>query len=316
MFTLIKRLERRWLPYVANTLDSLIARARRQGKHRFLIVWNYGLGDTALWAEPLCVRIRRRLPQAELTFLTRDDNADTFKLVRDVNVIADPLLKRKQEIDLEANLNRLGHSRDEFDYIIDQRYSTRWLYWAYKKHTPRLVWYDAWDGFSDKFNLKHHAYIGIHIDSETGQFYSWNKNWSEQNWLSLIEVITTIYKKEIVLFGVRKDNHYIIPGVVDLRGKTSILDVLSIIKNRCEFLFAPDSGILSLAYYLDIPFELKIISLWCSFRFEKWYDHGMGILMLGPSPNPHLSHAFFMKKDINHIHVDEVIERFDRMLHP
>jgi ADP-heptose:LPS heptosyltransferase len=316
MFTLIKRLERRWLPYVANTLDSLIAKARRQGKHRFLLVWNYGLGDTALWAEPLCVRIRRRLPQAQLTFLTRDDNADTFKLIRDVDVIVDPLLKRKQEIDLEATLKRLGHSRDEFDYIIDQRYSTRWLYWAYKKHTPRLVWHDAWDAFSDNFNLKHNAYIGIHADSETGPFYSWNKNWPRQNWLSLIEIITTTYKKEIILFGMQKDDHYLIPGVIDLRGKTSILDVLSLIKNRCEFLFAPDSGVLSLAYYLDIPFELKIISLWCSFRFERWYDHGMGILMLGPSPNPNLSHAVFMKKDINDIRVDEVIERFNLMLQP
>jgi ADP-heptose:LPS heptosyltransferase len=311
MFDLIKRLERRWLPYLANSLDSLIARARREGKHRFLFVWNYGLGDTALWAEPLCVRIRRRMPQAQITFLAREDNADTFKLLRDVRVIADPLLKRKQEVDLDATLERLGYSRDAFDYLLDRRYSTRWLYWAYQKHVPRLVWRHEWDDLANHFPLHHHEYIALHADTETGHFYSWNKNWSQANWSMLIKILTESYGKEIILFGMKKDDYYSIPGVIDLRGKTSsILDVLSIIKNRCQFLLAPDSGILSLIYYIDTPFDLNVISLWCSFRFEKWYDQGMGILMLGKSPNPKLSHEFLMRKNINDIQVGEVVERF------
>lgn len=314
MLNLVKRLERRWLPYLANSLDSLIARARREGKHRFLFVWNYGLGDTALWAEPLCVRIRRRIPQAQITFLARPDNADTFKLLRDVRVISDPLLKRKQAVDLDATLERLGCRRDAFDYLLDRRYSTRWLYWAYQKHVPRLVWRDAWDDLAHQFHLDHREYIAIHADTETGPYYSWNKNWSEAHWKALIKVLTEVYGKDVILFGIQKDERYAMPGVTDLRGKTSsILDVLSIIKNRCQFLLAPDSGILSLIYYIDMPFDLKVISLWCSFRFEKWYDQGMGILMLGKSPNPKLAHEFLMRKNINDIRVDEVVDRFVSM---
>ena len=55
-------------------------------------------------------------------------------------------------------------------------------------------------------------------------------------------------------------------NVIDLRGKTSILEVLSIIKNKCSYLILPDGGILSLTYFLDINFPIKIVSLWNDYQ--------------------------------------------------
>ncbi len=74
-----------------------------------------------------------------------------------------------------------------------------------------------------------------------------------------------------MLFGHAQPQRFDAPRVIDLRGRTSFLDVLSIIKNRARILLAVDSGILTMAYYLDCPFPLHVVSLWS--------DPRQGILM-------------------------------------
>jgi len=71
-------------------------------------------------------------------------------------------------------------------------------------------------------------------------------------------------------------------GVFDLRGKTSLLEWLSFIQ-QCSTLLLPDSGLLAMAYYLDVSFPIDIISLWA--------DPCQGILKQGvASPNGQLRH--------------------------
>ena len=98
-------------------------------------------------------------------------------------------------------------------------------------------------------------------------------------------------------------------GLIDLRGETTLHEMLSIIKNRCSYLIAPDSGVLSLTYYIDVTFPLKVISLWA--------DPKQGILKQNvASPNPELVHAPLIGKkgDISSITVDEVCELFNDAL--
>jgi hypothetical protein len=53
-------------------------------------------------------------------------------------------------------------------------------------------------------------------------------------------------------------------------------------KNVCSALVLPDGGLLSLIYYLDCSFPLKVLSLW---------NDCQGVLKQKvPSPNPQLCH--------------------------
>ncbi|MGH2611703.1 MAG: hypothetical protein ACRDFB_01480, partial [Rhabdochlamydiaceae bacterium] len=91
-------------------------------------------------------------------------------------------------------------------------------------------------------------------------------------------------KQPIILFGLKKEPIFKHPRIYDLRGETSPLEILSIIKNRCLSLIAPDSGVLGLTYFLNTPFPLKLVSLWA--------DPNHGILKQNvPSPNPLLEHT-------------------------
>jgi hypothetical protein len=88
--------------------------------------------------------------------------------------------------------------------------------------------------------------------------------------------------------------------------------MLSAIRNRCSVLVAPDSGVLTMAYYLDVDDPITIVSLWA--------DPRQGILKQGvASPNPRLRHVPLRGEgeDVSKIPVDdvyrEVVAGLDRM---
>jgi hypothetical protein len=86
-----------------------------------------------------------------------------------------------------------------------------------------------------------------------------------------------------------------------MRGKTSFLEVLSIIKNSCFLAVLPDGGILSVLYYLDKNFKIKIISLWQDIQ---------GILKQRVnSCNKKLIHIPIIKDSMRNICAKEVIEK-------
>ena len=88
---------------------------------------------------------------------------------------------------------------------------------------------------------------------------------------------------EIILFGFEQKPAFSLDGIIDLRGKTTLFEMLSTIVNHCRYMLVPDSGVLSMTYYLDTPFAIDIVSLWA--------DPRQGVLKQNvASPNPMLCH--------------------------
>lgn len=274
---MIKKL---WRKIVPNPFDKLLKQAVKKGKKSFLICWNRGLGDIPLGLYALVARIRTYIPDSRVTFLTRPALAEGFSFLEDVSVIAIPHLKRGEPIDVKQ---ALGPAADSYDVILENPDPTYWVRWQLGQLVPRLKWKEEWDGLWKKFDELHgsHVYIGVHVQTET--HYSYEKNWPHDKWEQAFRHLLARRSAKIVLFGNEPLLKFDIEGIIDLRGQTSVKEFLSVIKNRCTTLIAPDSGVLSLMYYIDANFPLKVISLWA--------DDKQGILKQNvPSPNLQLEH--------------------------
>ena len=107
----------------------------------------------------------------------------------------------------------------------------------------------------------------------------------------------------MVLFGFAPEPEFDLKSVIDLRGKTQLLSLLSIVKNKLDYLVVPDSGLLSLTYYVDAAFPLKMVSLWS--------DPRQGVLKQNvDSPNPDLLHIPLIGQDesVANISVEHVMQ--------
>lgn len=278
-----------WRRYGPNPFDQQLRRARAEQKKRFLLCWNRGLGDIPLGLYALNTRIRSFLPDAEITYVTRSDLLDGFKMLQQVSTIEDPAWKRGVAFDLDASLSRVGKTRGDFDVVIEHPNPSRWLLWQLKSLTPRLTWDPAWDRLAERFGLPERC-IGVHVQTETT--YGYEKNWPVDYWKDFFERVSVEHNGEIVLFGMGNGTHFLGPHVHDMRGRTSLFEMLSIIKNHCRYLLVPDSGVLSMTYYIDAPFPIDIVSLWA--------DPRQGVLKQGvASPNPQLAHRPLIAKKGN-----------------
>lgn len=293
---MMKALKRLLTP---NPFDVMLKDAASKGHKKILVAWNRGLGDIALGLYALVHRIREYMPDAKITFLTRPDLKDGFLLLADVDIIASPTIVRGREFSVAEEMEKMGRSLADFDLVIEKPDPTRWLYWQIGKLTPRLAWKSEWDELHKKFSLpKEGDAIGVHVQTET--CYNYEKNWPEAYWNQFFS--KTGSKAHFFLFGFKKEPVFEGPNIVDLRGKTNLLEMLSIIKNRCTHLVVPDSGVLSLTYYLDIATPLRVVSLWA--------DPAQGILKQKvASPNRSFSHVAMIgkNKDTSRIPVDEVM---------
>lgn len=286
-----------------NELDRLLKKAASERKQKFLIVWNRGLGDIALGLYALVHRIKSAIPAAQITFLTRKELEEGFRLLGGVDVIIAQWWKRGVPIDLQDSLKRLNIAGSEFDVIMEKVDPTKWLSWQIGELIPKLVWNDEYNKYCERFPLPDgRNCIGVHLNSETGQFYKYQKDWPMENWKILFERLCKNADVKIVLFGNSKTGDFHMPSIIDLRGETGLLEMLSIIKNRCHTLIAPDGGVLSLTYYIDTYFPIAVISL--------WGDARQGVLKQRvPSPNKGLIHVPLRGADssISNISVDEVV---------
>lgn len=293
---MFKKLIRKFGP---NPLDQLLKRAQKKKQKNILLFWNRGLGDIALGLFAIVHRIREFIPDAKITFLTRPNLRDGFLLLGGVEILVAPTLKRGDKVDVRDLLRAMGVDPARFDLIIDRPDPTYWVKWQLGKLTPLLHWQKEWDQLCEKFNLDpSDTYVGAHVQTETS-YAEW-RNWPTESWTSLFEKITGSGKK-VLLFGFENQPVFDIPGVIDLRGKTPLFELLSIIKNRCSALVVPDSGVSSMVYFLKETFPMKHISLWA--------DPNMGILKQNvASPNPNLLHIPLIGKDknITNISVEEV----------
>jgi len=282
-----------------NPLDRMLKKARAKNQKRVLLFWNRGLGDIALGLYAIVYRIREWIPDAEITFLTRPNLADGFHLLSSGEVLVAPKLKRGEEVDVTGVLEDIGIDPARFDLIIEKPDPTYWVKWQLGKLTPVLHWKEKWNALDEKYGLNSkESYVGAHVQTET-DYAAW-RNWPVDSWRALFEK-TVKSGKKILLFGFEKDPLFDMPGVIDLRGDTPLFELLAIIKNHCEALIVPDSGISSMVYFLKETFPIKHISLWA--------NPNMGILKQNvSSPNPLLKHIPLIGKDenISNITVDEV----------
>lgn len=290
-------LKKLWRTYGPNPFDASLKRAKKEHKTRFLIYWNRGLGDLALGLYTLNLRIREWIPEAKITYLTRQDLADGFQLLEDVEVIVSPSLKRGQPLKLSEHLI----DPSQFDVILEKPDPTRWLMWQLGKVTPRLKWEEKWNTAHQRFSFPRKSpLIGVHVQTET--HYQYEKNWPVHYWQTFFKESFEKYGAYSLLFGFSKQVPFDQEGVIDLRGETTLFEMLSIIKNCCQFLLVPDSGVLSLTYYLNQAFPLHIVSIWA--------DPKQGILKQKvASPNPLLHHypLIAKNKDLSHLDVQQVI---------
>lgn len=291
-----------WKKWGPNPLEQSLRKIKGGEKRRLLIVWNRGLGDIALGLYALVYRIRQMVPNAEITFLTRRDLEEGFKLLEDVDLLIAPTWERGSFYDLNATLESLGKSRDEFDLIFEKPDPTHWVRWQLGTLVPKLKWQDDWDSLVDNFPLSAtEKYIAMQPQTETQ--YGYEKNWPISHWQELIQLLTLKTGMKVVLFGKNPDTSFSSEKIIDLRGKTRLLEMLSLIKNRISILIVPDSGVLSLSYFLNTSFPLRIISLWS--------DPRQGVLKQNvPSPNPLLLHTPLRakKEDLRLLSVQEVIK--------
>lgn len=265
-----------WSKFGPNPFDRKLKKAARQGCKTILIPWNRGLGDIALGLYAIVHRIREFISSAEITFVIRPDLEEGFQLLPGVNVILAPEWSRGKVASLPKNL-------PPFDLILDNPNPTKWVAWQRGTLTPKMEWNPAWDLLCKRFNLPSHC-IAAHVNCETGYYFE--RNWTIEKWQELFSSLD----EPIILFGLKKTPLFQHPRLIDLRGETSLFEILAILKNHCRYLIAPDSGILAMTYFLNVTFPLKVISLWA--------DPHHGILKQNvPSPNPLLNHRPLISSD-------------------
>jgi ADP-heptose:LPS heptosyltransferase len=291
-----------WRKFGINPLDRLLKKAVKRKQTKFLLCWNRGLGDIALGMYALVYRIRHFIPDAKITFVTRSDLSQGFRLLENVTLLIDPAMKRKQAFDLDACLQSHDLKRSDFDVVIEHPDPTYWLKWQLGTLVPRLRWVSEWEELHRKFAIDPaKRCIGVHVHSETS--YGYEKNWPHTHWQEFFNEITRKGDVQVLLFGHAPTPLFPVEGVIDLRGKTTLAEMLSLLKNTCQSLVVPDSGVLSLIYFLDAEFPLKIVSLWA--------DPHQGVLKQNvASPNPLLVHVPLRapQEDLRKLTVADVLQ--------
>lgn len=288
--------------FLPNPLDRMLKRSLKRGKKRILLAWNRGLGDIPLGLYAVVQRIRTYIPDAEVTFLTRKELRDGFSLLEGVDVLAAPEWKRGEKIHVKRALQQLGRGVEEFDLIIEQPSPTDWVCWQLGSLTPRLKWEAVYDALWKRFNLPDgYTYVGVQLVAESAHG-PW-RNWPTEHWGQLFDRLEQVPNIKVVLFGFGDTPQFSHRNLIDLRGKTSLFELLSLLKNRCSHAVLPDSGILSTLYYLDVQFPIRVVSLWADKQ---------GVLKQGvPSPNRELFHAplFGASRDLSAVQPSEVLDQ-------
>jgi ADP-heptose:LPS heptosyltransferase len=241
------------------------------------------------------------VPDAQIVFLVRKNLLDGFSLLEGVEAIASPGWERGKPYDVKKSLLELGRNPKEFDLILEWPNPTDWVRWQHGNLVPRLSWNKEHDDLWKKFDLPDGCiYIGAQASAETN--YGLWRNWPEERWREFFQKLKQYKKARVLLFGFGSEPLFESDQVIDLRGKTTLFELLSIVKNCCHHLIAPDSGVLSMAYYLDAVFPLQIVSLWA--------DPKHGVLKQNvASPNPLLVHRPLIgsHRDCSTIEVHQVL---------
>jgi hypothetical protein len=254
---------------------------------RVLFYWNRGLGDIAMGLVPLFEKLRAANPRVRIEVLTRADLADGFALAGVDTIHVAPGLARGERDGFARHRAACAElSSGHFEIVFAAPDPTRWLAHLLPATTPRLVFPPAWDALHAEIPgiLPGRTLIVAHASAETGQFYGYTKDWPTTHWHELFARYRDHEDIQWLLIGHVPTPDYAYANVLDLRGRTTLPQVLSLLRHRARALVAIDSGILCLVWCLAADFDLDVISLWA--------DPHQGILKLGlPAPNHRLVHA-------------------------
>lgn len=299
---------KRWRRVVADRLhgtpfDRALVLATRAGQRDFVFGWNRGLGDIALGLAPLFARIRAHIAGSRIILVTRPDLADMAALADVDDVVIVDALARDAPLDPLAEAQARGITFRGEPVVFANADPTRWLDGQRTAFPPRLAWKPAFDALASRFAVPDEGriVIGAHVNSETAQYYGYVKDWPDASWRELIARFPAARGVHWILFGNAPTPPLAFANVTDLRGQTTLLELLALATTRCRVLIAPDSGILTAVYYLDRAQPLEMISLWS--------DPRQGILKQGcPSPNPSLHHRPLLgpNDDVRQLRVDDV----------
>lgn len=265
--------------------DRSLVQWKNEGKRRFLIVWNRGLGDIPLSLYAMVVRLRYAIEGAEITFFTRPSLVEGFAMLEGARTIPCEGLTRRGEYRLsdEVDLNA-------YDVVIEDLDIKHNFQWQIGGLVPRLQWDPSWDRLSEPFELPERA-IGVHVQTETDLFYDRDRSFKVKKWNEIFEMLNREGATP-VLFGMQPDSDYAQNDIIDLRGKLNLYTLLSLVKNRLHGMIAPDSGILCFTYFLGEDFPLHLCSIWGA--------PNQGIRKQGsPSPNRLMKHTILSGKDKN-----------------
>lgn len=299
----VKRLARAASDRVRGTaFDRALQQAARAGTRTFVFGWNRGLGDIALGLVPLFMRIRAAMADARIDVFTRDDLAQGFALAGCDAVHVIPGLARGGPVDVAGAAAALGVRLPPDAVTFADPDPTRWLDGRREAYPPVLRWQPRDDALADAVvpPAPDRITIGAHVNSETARHYGYVKDWPGEHWRALFARFAHRDLRWLLL-GHARDETFAQDNVIDLRGRTDLLTLLAVLRTRCRILVAPDSGILTLAYYLEGDRPLDVISLWS--------DPRQGVLKQRcPSPNPRLVHTPLRGKeeDVRNITVDDV----------
>ena len=265
--------------------DRALTTAVSLGRHDFVFGWNRGLGDIALGLVPLFARIRARCPESRIVVVTRPDLAEMTALAGVDEIVVIDGLKRGDPLDPLRAAEAWGITFRDMPTVFAEPDPTRWLDGQREAFPPRLVWDCELDAKAARFGAPDpgRIVIGAHVNSETAQYYGYAKDWPAQSWRALFANFPADRGVNWMLFGNVPAPPFEYANVTDLRGQTTLHELLALVRTQCRVLIAPDSGILTAAYYLDQNRPLDVISLWS--------DPRQGILKQGcASPNPALRH--------------------------
>lgn len=310
----VRRLQRAVADRLHGTpFDQALALAARDRRHEFVFGWNRGLGDIALGLVPLFARIRARFATSRIVLVTRPDLAQMAALagVDDVVVVAG--LVRDAPFDPLQAAHAHGIAWRSQPTVFADPDPTRWLDGQRSAFAPRLAWNPALDTGANRFVVpaEDRIVIGAHVNSETAQYYGYVKDWPAESWRTLFAQFPAARGVHWLLFGNVATPSFDLPNVTDVRGATSMHELLALVRRHCRVLVAPDSGILTAVYYLDQTTPLDVVSLWS--------DPRQGILKQGcASPNPLLRHHPLQGRaeDVRNLTVADVAATLAAVLAP
>lgn len=300
----VKRWTRRLADRIrGNDFERALRAARLRGSHDYVFCWNRGLGDIALGLVPLLARIRAQDADSRIIVFTRAELAEMFMLagVDDLHVVSE--LQRGAPIDPNAAAAQAGVVLSPSATVFADPDPTQWLDGRRQEVCPSLRWDPAWNARADRLlpAISGEFVIGAHVSSETAQYYGYAKDWPASAWQDLLARFPASRNVRWLLFGNTPTTLFKQSNLDDLRGRTTLLDLLAVIRTRCRVLVAPDSGILTAAFYLAEDFPLDVVSLWS--------DPRQGVLKQGcPSPNRRLHHEALQGRDedVRNLAVDDV----------